>query len=75
MLRRRYSGDLQGLIDKLDYFTDLGITALYLNPMFDAPSLHKYDGASYHYIDPNFGPYPKGDRKLIENEIADDPSD
>lgn len=74
MLRRRYGGDLQGVIDKLDYMADLGITALYLNPVFDAPSLHKYDGASYHHIDPNFGPDPKGDRKLIENEKADDPS-
>ncbi|KAA3659840.1 MAG: alpha-amylase, partial [Calditrichaeota bacterium] len=64
LLRRRYGGDLQGIIDKLDYLHDLGITAIYLNPVFDSPSLHKYDGASYHHIDPNFGPDPKGDRLL-----------
>ncbi|MGB0897756.1 MAG: glycoside hydrolase family 13 protein [Psychrobium sp.] len=74
MLRRRYGGDLQGVIDKLDYIDDLGINAIYLNPVFDSPSLHKYDAASYHHIDPNFGPDPEGDRKLMENEIPLDPS-
>ncbi len=71
--RRRYGGDIQGIIDKLDYIQDLGITALYLNPVFEAPSLHKYDGATYHHIDPNFGPDPTGDRKLIATETPDDP--
>lgn len=74
LLRRRYGGDLQGVIDKLDYLKDLGIGAIYFNPVFDSPSLHKYDGASYHHIDPNFGPDPKGDRELIKTEIFDDPS-
>ena len=72
--RRRYGGDLQGVIDKLDYLQDLGITALYLNPIFEAPSLHKYDGATFHHVDPNFGPNPGGDRELIKREIPDDPS-
>ena len=72
--RRRYGGDLQGIIDKLDYLQDLGITALYLNPIFEAPSLHKYDGTTYHHVDPNFGPNPNGDRELIAKEIPDDPS-
>ncbi len=74
MQRRRYGGDLQGIIDKLDYLRDLGITALYLNPLFEAPSNHKYDGASYHHIDPNFGPDPKGDRALMKTENPGDPS-
>ncbi|MCX2832365.1 glycoside hydrolase family 13 protein [Microbulbifer thermotolerans] len=74
LLRRRYGGDLQGVIDKLDYLKDLGISAIYLNPVFDAPSLHKYDGASYHHIDPNFGPDPEGDRKLMATENPLDPS-
>ena len=72
--RRRYGGDLQGIIDKLDYLQDLGITALYLNPIFEAPSLHKYDGATFHHVDPNFGPNPSGDRDLIKREIPDDSS-
>jgi len=74
LLRRRYGGDLQGIIDKLDYLQDMGINALYLNPVFDSPSLHKYDAASYHHIDPNFGPDPEGDRKLIDSENAAEPS-
>lgn len=74
LLRRRYGGDLQGIIDRLPYLVDLGITALYLNPVFDAPSLHKYDGASYHHIDPTLGPDPDGDRALIANENPLDPS-
>jgi len=68
LLRRRYGGDLQGVIDKLDYLKDLGINAIYLNPVFDSPSLHKYDGNCYHHIDPNFGPDPEGDRKLMKTE-------
>ena len=73
MQRRRYGGDIQGIIDKLDYLQDLGINAIYLNPVFDAPSNHKYDGASYHHIDPNFGPDPKGDRALMASENPGDP--
>jgi len=72
--RRRYGGDFQGILDKLDYLTDLGIQAVYLNPMFDAPSSHKYDAATWHHADPNFGPDPDGDRELIKQEIPHDPS-
>jgi len=74
LLRRRYGGDLQGIIDQLDYLQDLGITALYLNPVFDSPSSHKYDGSSYHHIDPNFGPDPAGDRALMATENPLDPA-
>lgn len=74
LLRRRYGGDLQGIIDKLDYLDSLGVNALYLNPVFESPSLHKYDGASYHHIDPNFGPDPDGDRAMIAEENPLDPS-
>ena len=71
--RRRYGGDLQGIIDRLDYLQDLGVTAIYLNPVFDSPSSHKYDGISYHHIDPNFGPDPAGDRALMAQENPGDP--
>lgn len=74
VLRRRYGGDLQGILDKLDYLQELGINAIYLNPLFDSPSLHKYDGVSLHHIDPNFGPDPAGDRKLIATENPGDPA-
>ncbi|MFC2139994.1 glycoside hydrolase family 13 protein, partial [Bacteroidota bacterium] len=71
---RRYGGDIQGIISKLDYLKDLGITALYLNPIFESPSLHKYDAAMYHHIDNNFGPDPDGDRKIWATENPIDPS-
>lgn len=71
---RRYGGDLQGVIDRLDYLDSLGITAIYFNPIFDAPSLHKYDGATFHHIDVHFGPDPEGDRALIAQENPLDPS-
>lgn len=71
--RRRYGGDLQGVLDRLDYLQDLGVEAIYFNPLFEAPSSHKYDGATYHHIDPNFGPDPEGDRALIATETPHDP--
>lgn len=52
-----YGGDLQGVIDKLDYLDSLGITAIYLNPIFESPSNHKYDTTNYYLIDDNFGDF------------------
>ena len=72
--RRRYGGDLQGIIDKLDYLQELGVNALYLNPVFESPSHHKYDGSTYHHVDPNFGPDPDGDRALMAKETPEDPA-
>ena len=54
-IRCFYGGDLQGIIDKLDYLQDLGIEVLYLNPIFVSPSSHKYDCQDYEHIDPHFG--------------------
>lgn len=71
--RRRYGGDLQGIIDKLDYIQSIGVTAIYLTPIFWSPSSHKYDALLYHHVDPTFGPDPEGDKKLIENEDPLDP--
>jgi cyclomaltodextrinase / maltogenic alpha-amylase / neopullulanase len=65
---RRYGGDLQGVLNKLDYLKDLGITAIYFRPLNDAPSQHKYDARSYHHIDVNFGPDPEGDKRIIASE-------
>ena len=50
-----YGGDLKGIIDKLDYIQEMGINTLYLNPIFESPSNHKYDATSYEMIDDNFG--------------------
>ena len=50
-----FGGNLQGVIDKLGYLRELGIAVIYLNPIFEAPSNHKYDTADYKSIDPMFG--------------------
>jgi glycosidase len=68
---RRYGGDIQGIIDKLDYLRDLGVNAIYLNPVFWSGSHHKYDTFSFHHIDPWFGPDPQGDLKIIATETED----
>lgn len=54
-VREFYGGDLQGIMDKLDYLQDLGIEVIYLNPVFVSPSNHKYDCQDYDYIDPHYG--------------------
>lgn len=71
---RRYGGDIQGIIDKLDYLEELGVNALYLNPVFESPSSHKYGTAMYRHIDNNFGPDPEGDERIWTEEDPTDPS-
>lgn len=51
----RFGGDLPGIIDKLDYLSELGITGIYFTPIFKATSTHKYDTIDYFAIDPCFG--------------------
>jgi glycosidase len=53
--RNFYGGDLKGVLDKLDYLQDLGVTAIYFNPIFESPSNHKYDTTDFLQIDDNFG--------------------
>jgi alpha-glucosidase len=50
-----FGGDLQGITQHLDYVEQLGVNALYLNPVFTAPSNHKYDVIDYEHVDPHFG--------------------
>ncbi|MDX1702162.1 MAG: alpha-amylase family glycosyl hydrolase, partial [Melioribacteraceae bacterium] len=71
---RRYGGDLQGVLDKMDYLESLGVTAIYFNPLNDAPSLHKYDARHWRHIDRNFGPNPRKDVETMSKETPDDPS-
>lgn len=54
-IREFYGGDLQGVLDKLDYLEKLGVEVIYFNPLFVSPSNHKYDIQDYDYIDPHFG--------------------
>ena len=55
MGRDFFGGDLQGVKEKLDYLSELGVTAIYFNPIFKAPSNHLYDTTDYFRIDPYFG--------------------
>ena len=50
-----FGGNLRGIQEKLDYIQSLGVTVLYLNPIFQARSNHKYNTADYKRIDPSFG--------------------
>ncbi|MEM1209216.1 MAG: alpha-amylase family glycosyl hydrolase [Planctomycetota bacterium] len=68
--RRRYGGDLRGVADKLDYLRDLGVNAIYFNPIFEAESMHKYDASDFRHIDDNFG--VKGDWPVAGE--TDDPA-
>ena len=61
-----FGGDLQGITQQLPYLEDLGVSALYLTPIFTAPSNHKYDVADYFSVDKHFG----GDGALVELRTA-----
>lgn len=50
-----FGGDLEGILMKLDYLQMVGITGIYLTPIFDSPSSHKYDTRDYYQIDAAFG--------------------
>jgi len=67
---RRYGGDLQGLVDKLDHIESLGVDAIYICPVFRAPSLHKYDTADHRHIDPTLA---IGERAVEEHGDPSDP--
>ncbi|MDE7257442.1 MAG: glycoside hydrolase family 13 protein [Clostridia bacterium] len=56
-----YGGDLQGVECKLQYLKNLGVEAVYFNPLFVSPSNHKYDTQDYDYIDPHLA--------VIENDF------
>ena len=64
-----YGGDLDGIRQKLPYLQELGITGLYLTPVFESPSSHKYDTTDYRKIDPGFG--DEETMKLLVKEAHD----
>ncbi len=55
MYDRLYGGDFQGVIDKLDYLEDLGVNAIYFNPVFEATTAHKYNAKSFIHADDGYG--------------------
>jgi alpha-glucosidase len=56
-----FGGDFWGVIERLDYLSDLGINTLYFTPFFQAGSIHRYDAATFDEVDPLLG----GDEALI----------
>ena len=70
---RRYGGDLQGVKEALPYLEELGINAIYLNPIFEADSMHKYDTADFRHVDDNFGVLAEERFEQVEGE-TDDPA-
>lgn len=67
-VREFYGGDIAGVMRKLDYLQDLGVEAIYLNPIFVSPSNHKYDIQDYDYIDPHFGRIVKNDGENLQRD-------
>jgi glycosidase len=66
---RRYGGDIQGIKAALPYLRSLGVTAIYLNPIFKSPSAHKYDTSDYRHVDDNLG--LTGDTTQLTGETED----
>lgn len=54
-----YGGDLQGVMEKLDYLQSLGVEAIYFNPIFVSPSGHRYDIQDYDHVDPHLTVIPR----------------
>lgn len=67
-VREFYGGDLQGVLDKMDYLRDLGIEVIYFNPLFVSPSNHKYDIQDYDYIDPHIGKIVSDEGELLSQD-------
>lgn len=70
-VREFYGGDLQGVMDKLDYLQDLGVEVVYFNPLFVSPSNHKYDIQDYDYIDPHYGKIVEDGGEVLPNGVTD----
>jgi alpha-glucosidase len=64
--REFYGGDLQGVLEKIDYLKELGVETIYLNPIFVSPSPHKYDTQDYEHVDPHFGVIEEDSEDLNE---------
>ncbi|MDO4295522.1 MAG: glycoside hydrolase family 13 protein [bacterium] len=70
---RFYGGDLQGILDKLDYLHSLWVEVIYLSPIFVSPSNHKYDCQDYEHVDPHYGVIVKDGGRLVgDNDTNND---
>src|SRR5699024_504553 len=50
-----YGGDLDGIVEHLDHVSDLGVTTVYLTPVFPGRTCHRYDAATFDHVDPLLG--------------------
>ncbi len=66
-----YGGDLEGVRQKLDYLQELGVEAIYFNPLFVSPSNHKYDTQDYDHIDPHYGKLVVDEGELLGPDQTD----
>ncbi|KIR02441.1 Neopullulanase [Lachnospiraceae bacterium TWA4] len=66
-----YGGDLQGVINKLDYLKTLGVEVIYFNPIFVSPSNHKYDTQDYDNVDPHYGVIIEDEGNLVDLTTKD----
>lgn len=66
--RDMFGGNFDGITEKLDYLASLGVTVIYLNPIFEAFSNHKYDTANYGLTDSDFGSLKDFSRLIAKAE-------
>lgn len=66
-----YGGDLAGVMEKLSYLKNLGVEAIYFNPLFVSPSNHKYDTQDYDYIDPHIGKIINDEGRILDKNQKD----
>lgn len=69
---RQYGGDFDGLRQRLDYLSDLGVEGIILTPIFEAGSAHKFDMRSLHHADRHFGPLLTVDTTFLNRERPED---
>ena len=66
-----YGGDLEGVLQKMDYLQEIGVEVIYFNPLFVSPSNHKYDSQDYDHIDPHFGKIVKDEGELLTSDTQE----
>ncbi|MCE2882738.1 MAG: alpha-glucosidase C-terminal domain-containing protein [Planctomycetaceae bacterium] len=71
VFNRHYGGDLEGLRARIPYLKSLGVNAIYLNPVFEAPSHHKYDATNFVHIDDNFGSLGDAEMSAANEDLLD----
>jgi len=70
---RRYGGDLQGILNRLDYLEDLGVDVLYLTSIFTSVDPLHYSVSDHRHVDPHLGPMLPTDSSFLAREVPDDP--